>query len=111
MLNRRVFIAGACCTAHLGVFCKANASEIAKPFICSTLDSPPMSVSDIERGGGPQTITVDKGGTELDFTMLPYGTAFLKNRWLLSDGLNPGHSPITLGVSILDGSDSDKDIV
>lgn len=102
--SRRAFALGfcSCFAARRQAHAEDNISLIP---ICSTIDtvdptSPGLSIVPLGTSGIPVDFNPKVDG----LTISPYGTAFLRDRWLRSDGLTPNTGKITLGVHFLNGS-------
>jgi hypothetical protein len=110
MFSRRAFIVTACCVAHQSVH-NALGSEKSNVFVCSTPDDALNSIFSIDEYKIPMGSKLEIDNSIKKFSITPYGTAFYKDRWLPSDGLTPSTGLITLGVSFLNGTDSQKQAV
>ncbi|KZC00496.1 hypothetical protein AU375_03341 [Methylobacterium radiotolerans] len=114
MLTRRSFVLGACCAGHAAAIgeCFADTEKkIDNVFVCSTIDPGPLNGFSIDKykadvGEAPSIDTSIK-----NFSMTSYGTSFMRDRWLRSDGLTPNTGIITLGVNFINGNSYQKDLV
>jgi hypothetical protein len=115
MLTRRRFMVGACCSAHAALILPARGSASEKfSFKCSTVNTlKPGEPEDTL----PVTVYSDTNDQlqfkayQEDLAVTPFGAAYAKHRWHLSDGLTPGTGKITLGVFFLNGSSDQQELV
>lgn len=109
-IKRRDFLCGmGCCVAHSLKGEPLWAEELPSDFSCSTLDP---SENELEDALGIRpTNHLDLDQHVSAFNLTPYGVAAMQKRWLRSDGRDPGADMIKLGVSYLNGSDSDHEIL
>ncbi|WP_262030207.1 hypothetical protein [Microvirga sp. Mcv34] len=111
MISRRAFVGG-CCSATLLSYSPRVARAQGGVFICSTPDSVSSSrdfeLSQFGTQSGPSKFELDTLKQQFDFS--DYGTSFLRDRWLDSDGQTPNSGMITLGVSFLNGSPAQQEI-
>jgi serralysin len=114
MLNRRCFIVGACCSAQAALLPASGSASEKLSFKCSTVNTlKPGETEDTL----PVTVYSDTDDQlkfkayQEDLDVTPFGAAYVKSRWHLSDGLTPGTGKITLGVFFLNGSNDQQELV
>lgn len=103
MIDRRAAIAGG-----LFALCDCEAHAQSRPFICAVPDNPPKLapfVLDPLAGNGDE-LKFDTDLGPLIFT--PYGSAFLQDVWTKDDNLDKNQDRIVLGVSFVDGMESQR---
>jgi serralysin len=115
MLNRRNFLVGTCCALHSGIVLANQANSTPQlTFKCSTVNTvkpgDPEDVLQLKPYGDTRDeIEFEKNQSDLGLTQ--YGSAYVKDRWHLSDGLTPNSGRITLGVYFINGSDADQQLI
>jgi hypothetical protein len=113
-IDRRTFLLGGCCSAHLGLS-PVWAQDATPSFICATLEPARDDEPDPLAQQAPREAADDKkqGETAAKATpsLTPYGVAFFNQRWRKQHGLTPNTGVITLGVHFMDGAPHQREAV
>jgi hypothetical protein len=108
-----------CFSASVSGLKNAYANKLSCP-ICTTIeDSPEDKKVPIPDNEGFKFAKMSADPFEkfkftnddVSFRLTPKGVSFVKDRWTSLDGLTKGTQVITLGVTFLNGNDSQKDFV
>ena len=112
MIKRRDFLLGVCCSASVTLGtnkAKSQSDDNQRAYTCKTVStSNPDELVVVQYRDSGEKLEIEKKINELKIT--PFGTSYLKDRWLPQHGLTPS-GKITLGVFFLEGSDRQKKMV
>ncbi|MER9776682.1 hypothetical protein [Mesorhizobium sp. M0220] len=115
MLSRRSFTKGGACCICASIVPSHGLAQEDEEFICSTVAPPQQDflVQDFAATEGLDPSAVDAAAlaATTNFKITPYGTAFLNQRWRLSDSLAHNMEVITLGIAFLGGTNAQKSAV